>query len=642
MKKRISQKRKNTPKKYSKQELIRFVKMKAKELGRTPSLEEINRDKRLPCRSIYYKYFGSYKNALEKAGLKPKPIGYDCIQILELLKKKAKEIGRVPKMIEIDSDPNMPDTGVYRRCYGTFTTAVRKAGYTPFREYSNKEMLKLFKTKAKELGRSPTIIEIDNDPRLPSSALYFKRFGPLENIQRKLGIRPNVPRYSDDELIKMLKRKARQLGHPPTCRDIAEDKNLPCVSVYYTHFSTLQKVRELAGCPSLNIFQIYTNRELLTMLREKIKTLGRMPTGREINADRKMASRAVYSRRFGNWQNILKIMGFPPLKKYNKKGRYLTKTGEYDIPRILVHLQKKTKRLGRFPLRRELDKDPNIPSRGVLKKLFGDIQALAGLIGCTPPAKKPSYTDKELLQLLKMKADELGRAPTEEEVNKDKRLPTAYTYQRRFGCFINALDKIGMAPLFRSISKEELKKQILRFYKRYKKVPTRNEFEGSSEFPPLSIMRDKKFTWNWLLTECGLPIHSNKGTTYVNRKAELVVKKLLLASSYEVEDLTVKNYQSPFSFRINGKVKIHVSGSTWREAGSKYSYLVWGFHVPPKKEFDYMVGVGFDEKKKVEAIYVFPVDALQTRSIHTPANRSNRYSYFILEDFGQLSKALGI
>jgi hypothetical protein len=565
---------------------------------------------------------------------------YDCAKILKLLKKKAKALGRTPTSKEVDKDRTLPDSTTYQRCFGSFRAAVRKTGYSPKGEYSNKEMLRLFKKKAKKLGRSPTKVEIDMDSKMPSSALYYKRFGSFKKIQKKLGIsRPSIFRCSNEDLIKLLKKKARELGRPPTLRDIRNDRNLPSISAYFNHFGTFQKVRELAGCPSPRLHRTYTDRELLRMIKKKIKILGRMPLAREIRDDKQMPHSATYGYRFGGWQNLLQILGFPPRKKYREQRKYRTKTGEYNIPKILSNLRKKVKRLGQLPSTTELGKDPNIPSPSALIKLFGGWRRLAKLLEVPPRPGPRLWVDNEMLRLLKMKADELGRAPTEIEVEEDKRLPGVGSYQSHFGGFIKALDKIGFASPFKFISKDNFIKQIIKFYKKYKKIPTRQEFEKSSEFPPLSILDREKLTWNQILDECKLPIHSNGIMHIVNREAEMVVKRLLTSSNLKIDDLTVKNAHSPYSFKINGKVRIHVSGATWHEREQRRS-PAWQFNIPDKRGFDFMVSVGFDDGMKVEAIYVFPVDILGLNSISTPAFGKNKYSQFRLNNFRQLAEVL--
>lgn len=72
----IGSKPKEAPKpkrgsKFDKENLLSLLKMKATELGHTPTWADVTLDKRLPSPSTYAVKFGSYNKAVEAAGLKP-------------------------------------------------------------------------------------------------------------------------------------------------------------------------------------------------------------------------------------------------------------------------------------------------------------------------------------------------------------------------------------------------------------------------------------------------------------------------------------------------------------------------------------------------------------------------------------------
>jgi hypothetical protein len=56
-------------KEQTRQKLLQKLKDFAKELGRTPTIDEINKNKEMPGAMSYHRYFGSYTNACELAGL---------------------------------------------------------------------------------------------------------------------------------------------------------------------------------------------------------------------------------------------------------------------------------------------------------------------------------------------------------------------------------------------------------------------------------------------------------------------------------------------------------------------------------------------------------------------------------------------
>ncbi|BCT30477.1 homing endonuclease associated repeat-containing protein [Bacillus velezensis] len=78
------------PPMYTKKELIQILQQKEKELGRTPKAKEVKQYKAI------LKLFGSYKKALEAAGLS-KNKKYTEEELISELQKKAKELGRTPK-----------------------------------------------------------------------------------------------------------------------------------------------------------------------------------------------------------------------------------------------------------------------------------------------------------------------------------------------------------------------------------------------------------------------------------------------------------------------------------------------------------------------------------------------------------------
>ena len=58
----------------------------------------------------------------------------------------------------------------------------------------------------------------------------------------------------------------------------------------------------------------------------------------------------------------------------------------------------------------------------------------------------PRYTDKRLLNDLKLKTKILGRLPTKEEVDEDKNMANSSTYYDRFGGIYRAAMLIDLNP----------------------------------------------------------------------------------------------------------------------------------------------------------------------------------------------------
>ena len=58
---------------------------------------------------------------------------------------------------------------------------------------------------------------------------------------------------------------------------------------------------------------MYTDKELIKLLRQKAKKLGRIPTSTDIRKDKKLPSISYYRRRFGSWVKALKASRLTPL-----------------------------------------------------------------------------------------------------------------------------------------------------------------------------------------------------------------------------------------------------------------------------------------------------------------------------------------
>ena len=141
-----------------------------------PSVQQIKRE------------FGSLNNAIIAAGLPVNKFVVDLSdeEMLELLRKKAVEVGGTPSSKEVDEDPNMPNVRSYEKRFGSYNKAAKKAGLVPNRrgasynfrkELTDEDLLEQLRHKADELGRTPYVKDIDNDPAMASPSTFAKRFG---------------------------------------------------------------------------------------------------------------------------------------------------------------------------------------------------------------------------------------------------------------------------------------------------------------------------------------------------------------------------------------------------------------------------------------------------------------------------------
>ena len=116
-------------------------------------------------------------------------------------------------------------------------------------------------------------------------------------------------RYSDDQILAELKACAERLGRSPTMREFADD---PETSVHpqtvIEHFGSWNAAKRKAG---LVPRRFATREELLALLRELGERLGRVPTAKDIDANRsRLPSKSLYWHTFGLLTNALREAGF--------------------------------------------------------------------------------------------------------------------------------------------------------------------------------------------------------------------------------------------------------------------------------------------------------------------------------------------
>jgi hypothetical protein len=163
------------------------------------------------------------ENALAafQAGIRKR---YTDEQILAELRASAERLGRSPTMREFAADAETtvhPQTVIEH--FGSWNRAKRAAGLVPRRFATRGELLDLLRRLGKELGRVPTAKDVDaRKGSMPSKSLYWHTFGSLTAALKEAGF--DVP-VGEERLERALEQGvalARQLGRLPKFADWAE------------------------------------------------------------------------------------------------------------------------------------------------------------------------------------------------------------------------------------------------------------------------------------------------------------------------------------------------------------------------------------------------------------------------------------
>jgi len=156
-----------------------------------------------------------------RAGLRRR---YTDDEILDELRAGARRLGRSPTMREFAQDPEVrvhPQTVIEH--FGTWNAAKRAAGLFPRRFLTRDELLEQLRGLGKELGRPPSARDLGARKRsLPSASLYAHTFGSLANALREAGFDVPLAQERLDRAIARGAILARTLGRLPKMADWAE------------------------------------------------------------------------------------------------------------------------------------------------------------------------------------------------------------------------------------------------------------------------------------------------------------------------------------------------------------------------------------------------------------------------------------
>ncbi len=187
--------------------------------------------------------------------------------------------------------------------------------------YTDERLIEILHTLSVELGgRPPTCRELRDRRDLPTPGTYIRRFGSWSAAKAAAGLDPRRRRrpqiYTDDQLLDILRDLAAELDRPPTQLELAARRDLPAPIAYYGHFGSWNAALEAAGLEARHQHTpAYTDAQLLNILRGLADELGRTPAYRDLAARSGLPGASVYDRRFGSWNRALEAAGLEPNRR---------------------------------------------------------------------------------------------------------------------------------------------------------------------------------------------------------------------------------------------------------------------------------------------------------------------------------------
>jgi hypothetical protein len=153
---------------FNKDSMLQMLKNKFIELGRTPTKNDIDKDKTMPNSCTYRQHFGSYGQALKEIGVTPTKLFISLDEGIELAQNFYKEHGRVPTVYDFRNYKGFPNASITRDTWGItwneFLTLADLPSFTNGLNWSKnrksellvKDMLIYQKYRVKDLSENNT------------------------------------------------------------------------------------------------------------------------------------------------------------------------------------------------------------------------------------------------------------------------------------------------------------------------------------------------------------------------------------------------------------------------------------------------------------------------------------------------------
>ena len=309
-------------KKYTEDALLDALRELGEKLGRVPTSFEMTvyhkETGRGAGHATYFDYFGSWKEALMRAGFDLPEYGkfYSNDELCQKLRDFAKKLGHTPMRKEVDAHrENLPCAYTYVERFGSWPAALEAANlprsYHYRRDISDEELVIVLRRLADELGHVPSVRELQNCDWAPCYSTYSHRFGSWNKALKKAGFGKALRRnkYSDRELINILRCVTKKLGHAPSREEMRKYHPSPCYDVYLNRFGSFAQALEVAG---VNVGEeTGRNRKIekmLMQLRAFVDREGRLPSPDLLGKKSNTPCYRTCVTHFGSWQAMIEAL----------------------------------------------------------------------------------------------------------------------------------------------------------------------------------------------------------------------------------------------------------------------------------------------------------------------------------------------
>lgn len=517
---------------FSASDVVSEILRVSRELGRSPSRDEFEHHSNI-SRGPATRIFGSWIAALAAAGLPPARVPkLSQEELIDEIQRVARVLNRTPMQSDFRRDGiGKFAEGPFTRVFGSFSTALVAAGYSPPTEknISKRKLLAELSRVAKELGHGPTLKDFEQYGKY-GTATYVRRFGSWNGALVAGGWEPH--RGRGIAVIAQDNREYDSFGEAELA-NLLYDSQLSGAIISYTPKVFLSEARKwtsdflvaLQSGESLYLeydgfgpkrpaggydklipkIEFYKNESLPLIIvspHEYVPAYGILKTLDElrqalvgsmqsVSKAPKRILRRTPAMLLDEIRRIAQEIGYPPSKHefpdYSSFGtsQYLSIWGSWnravlaaglvpkkrrDIPltELLDHLRTLSVRLGRTPRVEDLRKSTFSPA--TYHRRFGSHNKALQEAGLDVN-KAGKLCNVDLIAALAELAMKLNRTPTKGEMDRLGRFSGAI-YTNHFGSWAASCEVVGLRPnKFDGIPDEALLKELRRLKKQLGRLP---------------------------------------------------------------------------------------------------------------------------------------------------------------------------
>jgi hypothetical protein len=241
------------------------------------------------------------------------------------LKQLTADIGRSPTVADLKANSGYPPLRQFTETFGSWNAAKEAADLETYRKegnrepYSDTQLLQILREIDSKISGPVTLRKMNDLPDSPSAVTYERRFGSWNKAKKAAGLETieqdeTSVKYSDEELLEMLRSLAKELERTVTIRDVEVADDLPNITTFERRFGSWNKAKEAAGLKTIGKggggrSPGYSDEELLNLLRHRASEVDGVVTKDDMDDSDGYPGSTTYARRFGSWSNAKKRAG---------------------------------------------------------------------------------------------------------------------------------------------------------------------------------------------------------------------------------------------------------------------------------------------------------------------------------------------